>query len=195
MRRVMVEGMGGTVLRIPCTGSEGLIIGPRGSRVRRMATDSKASIKIEQVSDVASECVIQGSADAVAYAADLVTELIETEIFYGDEEQYQYRPSSGARGGGRGRGGGRESFRPPSGRRGDDGWFDDRDGYYDERFEGGSDGGDYDGYGGQGRYGGGWEGYDAMPSSNERPPRRGGGWGSYGGGRRSDGGGRGGGRW
>ena len=37
VRQVMVEGSGGSVVRIPCTGSEGLIIGPRGSRVRRMA--------------------------------------------------------------------------------------------------------------------------------------------------------------
>ena len=37
VRQVMVEGSGGTIVRIPCTGSEGLIIGPRGSRVRRMA--------------------------------------------------------------------------------------------------------------------------------------------------------------
>ena len=90
VRQVMSEGEGGNVVRIPCTGSEGLIIGPRGSRVRRIAADTKARLSVEKVSDIASECLIQGSPQAVAMAADIVTELMETEEFYGDYEDGGY---------------------------------------------------------------------------------------------------------
>ena len=77
--RVAEEGFGGAVRVVPCTGAEGAVIGPGGQRVRRLAAETKARIDIEKVDEYESECVIRGSPDAVAAAADVVERLVEDE--------------------------------------------------------------------------------------------------------------------
>ena len=77
--RVAEEGFGGAVRVVPCTGAEGAVIGPGGQRVRRLAAETKARIDIEKVDEYESECVIRGSPDAVAAAADVVERLVEEE--------------------------------------------------------------------------------------------------------------------
>ena len=79
VKQVMVEGFGGAVERVECTGMEGLIIGPGGARVRRIRTESKARVDVQKISEHASECVIKGDPDAVRIAVGMVTELMEEE--------------------------------------------------------------------------------------------------------------------
>ena len=75
---VTQEGFGGSVERVPCTGSEGAVIGPKGARIRAIAKETKARLEV-QVSDDgdgSSECVIRGSPPEVAAAAAWVRELV-----------------------------------------------------------------------------------------------------------------------
>jgi rRNA processing protein Krr1/Pno1 len=87
IRRVAEEGFGGAVRRIPCGGSEGLIIGPGGARVRALAARTKARIDVEKVSEFHSECVIRGNPDAVAQAADAVERALAEEGGGGFDER------------------------------------------------------------------------------------------------------------
>jgi len=75
---VTQEGFGGSVERVPCTGSEGAVIGPKGARIRAIAKETRARLEV-QVSDDgdgSSECVIRGSPPEVAAAAAWVRELV-----------------------------------------------------------------------------------------------------------------------
>ena len=101
IRRVAEEGFGGAVRRIPCGGSEGLIIGPGGARVRALAARTKARIDVEKVSEFHSECVIRGNPDAVAEAADAVERaLAEEGGFSGGFDERGGRHGAYERGGG-----------------------------------------------------------------------------------------------
>ena len=136
-QRVADEGFGGAVRVVPCTGAEGAVIGPGGQRVRRIAADTKARIDIEKVDEYESECVIRGSPDAVAAAADVVERLVEEER----------RKNAGGFGfDERDRTGGFDRGRDDSYYRDDRAYYDEREeagyyrderGYYDEREEAG----------------------------------------------------------
>ena len=107
--------------------------------MRRLAAETKARIDIEKVDEYESECVIRGSPDAVAAAADVVERLVEEER----------RKNAGGFGFGfdeRDRTGGFDRGRDDSYYRDDRAYYDEREqagyyrderGYYDEREEAG----------------------------------------------------------
>ena len=73
---VTQEGFGGSVERVPCTGSEGAVIGPKGARIRAIAKETRARLEVQVSDDGDAECVIRGSPPEVAAAANWVRELV-----------------------------------------------------------------------------------------------------------------------
>lgn len=73
---VTQEGFGGSVERVPCTGSEGAVIGPKGARIRAIAKETRARLEVQVSEDGDAECVIRGSPPEVAAAAARVRELV-----------------------------------------------------------------------------------------------------------------------
>ena len=76
---VAQEGFGGSVERVPCTGSEGAIIGPKGARIRTIAKETRARLEVQVSDDGEAECVIRGSPPEVAAAAEWVRELVAND--------------------------------------------------------------------------------------------------------------------
>ena len=76
---VAQEGFGGSVERVPCTGSEGAIIGPKGARIRAIAKETRARLEVQVSDDGEAECVIRGSPPEVAAAAEWVRELVAND--------------------------------------------------------------------------------------------------------------------
>ena len=76
---VAQEGFGGSVERVPCTGSEGAIIGPKGARIRAIAKETRARLEVQVSDDGKAECVIRGSPPEVAAAAEWVRELVAND--------------------------------------------------------------------------------------------------------------------
>ena len=76
---VTQEGFGGSVERVPCTGSEGAVIGPKGARIRTIAKETRARLEVQVSDDGEAECVIRGSPPEVAAAAEWVRELVAND--------------------------------------------------------------------------------------------------------------------
>ena len=96
---VTQEGFGGSVERVPCTGSEGAVIGPKGARIRAIAKETRARLEVQVSDDGDAECVIRGSPPEVAAAANWVRELVAID-----------RDDRDAARGGRDRGGWRRPY-------------------------------------------------------------------------------------
>ena len=97
---VTQEGFGGSVERVPCTGSEGAVIGPKGQRIRAIAKETGGRLEVQTIDDRddenfgGSECVIRGSPPEVAAAARAVREIVAM-----DREDREYGRGSSSRGG------------------------------------------------------------------------------------------------
>ena len=48
---VTQEGFGGSVERVPCTGSEGAVIGPKGQRIRAIAKETGGRLEVQTIDD------------------------------------------------------------------------------------------------------------------------------------------------
>jgi hypothetical protein len=98
---VTQEGFGGSVERVPCTGSEGAVIGPKGQRIRAIAKETGARLEVQTIDDRedenfgGSECVIRGSPPEVAAAARAVREIVAM-----DREDREYGQGRGSMRGG-----------------------------------------------------------------------------------------------